>query len=224
MALRISSPLLWLLIAGPLCVSGRAMVRPETRVGGSPGFSSVFASELPSQVTEPHQEKPGCGYDFAPGVHNYLYAHANPAMNTDPSGHFIAGFVGGLRIAQGLRTGYDTLVLATGDALRNTILGIQAGKQSDEILYDYIEEQILGAVFGYVAGKAAGFVGSVLAETASKLRPAFVFESEHRNSRGIYPESRVPAVATPRNAFGLSGVKSWRPAALDHGRRSATDL
>ncbi len=86
-ALRILTLLLSLFVAGPLGLSAHALVRPETRVGGSPHFSSVFASAASSQAAEPHQENPGCGYDFAPAVHKYLYCHDDPINRIDPSGH-----------------------------------------------------------------------------------------------------------------------------------------
>jgi hypothetical protein len=75
------------LLAGPLSLPGWATVRLETRVGGSPGFSSTFASPTASQVAESHHENAVCGYDFASEVRKYLYAHANPVNGVDPSGH-----------------------------------------------------------------------------------------------------------------------------------------
>lgn len=95
---RVLHLLLCALLAGLLSLSGWASVRTEIRlacvadvmakkgVGGSPSFSSVFASPSPSQVAEPHQENQGCDYDFAPAVHKYLYTHANPINGVDPSG------------------------------------------------------------------------------------------------------------------------------------------
>jgi hypothetical protein len=73
--------------AGPLSVPGWALVRRETRVGASADSSTTSAQESPSQVAEPHQEKLVCVYGFASGMRIYLYAHANPVNNVDPSGH-----------------------------------------------------------------------------------------------------------------------------------------
>ena len=60
--------------------------RPENRVGGSPVFSSDFASQESAKPIGTPSENPGYGYDFASGVHKYLYCQGNPVMNTDPSG------------------------------------------------------------------------------------------------------------------------------------------
>jgi hypothetical protein len=79
----------WLLCAlllGLTSVPASALCRPETRVGGSPVFSPNFASkEMANPVGTPSGNG-GCGYDFASGVHKYLYAQDNPVMGSDPSG------------------------------------------------------------------------------------------------------------------------------------------
>jgi len=61
--------------------------RSENRVGGSPVFSSDFASQETANPIGTRAENPSCGYDFASGVHKYLYAQDNPVVGTDPSGH-----------------------------------------------------------------------------------------------------------------------------------------
>jgi len=60
--------------------------RPENRVGGSPVFSSDFASQESAKPIGTPSENGGCGYDFASGVHKYLYCQGNPVDNCDPSG------------------------------------------------------------------------------------------------------------------------------------------
>ena len=86
MALRIVSLLLFALMAGPLSLSARAVARPENRVGGSPVFLSVFASQESAKPIGTPSENGGCGYDFASGVHKYLYCQGNPINGKDPSG------------------------------------------------------------------------------------------------------------------------------------------
>ena len=61
--------------------------RPENRVGGSPVFSSDFASQESAKPIGTPSENGGCGYDFASGVHKYLYGADNPVDNSDPSGN-----------------------------------------------------------------------------------------------------------------------------------------
>jgi hypothetical protein len=90
-----------------------AHCRPETRVGGSPVFSSVFASQETANPIGTPSENGGCGYDFASGVHKYLYGEDNPVNNSDPSGkavyfverHF-QGFVNGMAWPLGYGHGY----------------------------------------------------------------------------------------------------------------------
>jgi hypothetical protein len=78
--------LLCALLAGPLSPSAWAVARPENRVGGSPVFSSDFASQETAKPIVASGENPGCGYDFASGVHKYLYGADDPADNDDPLG------------------------------------------------------------------------------------------------------------------------------------------
>ncbi len=69
-----------------------ALCRPETRVGGSPVFSSVFASQETANPVGTPSENPACGYDFASRVHKYLYVQDNPVCNYDPTGFFSQAF------------------------------------------------------------------------------------------------------------------------------------
>jgi len=64
-----------------------AHCRPETRVGGSPVFSSNFTFADTAQPITASGENPGCGYDFASSLHKYLYCQGNPINMTDPSGN-----------------------------------------------------------------------------------------------------------------------------------------
>ena len=89
MALRIVSLLLFALMAGPMSLSARAVARPENRVGNF--FSSPLksAADFASQPVDTRQENGGYGYDFASGVHKYLYCQADPINHIDPSGNDI---------------------------------------------------------------------------------------------------------------------------------------
>ena len=87
-----------------------AHCRPETRVGGSPAFSSIFASQETANPVGTPIENKGCGYDFASGVHKYLYANANPINIDDPSGH--DGDVISLDVSMNLAAGIGAFSLA----------------------------------------------------------------------------------------------------------------
>ena len=60
---------------------------PKNRVGGSPAFSFVFAFQYIGETLDTPAENGGCGYDFASGVHKYLYAQDDPVDGSDPLGH-----------------------------------------------------------------------------------------------------------------------------------------
>jgi hypothetical protein len=68
------------------------VVVPKNRVGGSPVFSFVFAFQYIGQTLDTPDENEGCGYDFASGVHKYLYAADDPVDNEDPSGNDYGSF------------------------------------------------------------------------------------------------------------------------------------
>ncbi|MBU6409708.1 MAG: hypothetical protein KGR98_04905, partial [Verrucomicrobia bacterium] len=50
-------------------------------------FSSDFASQESANPIGARAENPGCGYDFASGVHKYLYGADDPVNIDDPSGN-----------------------------------------------------------------------------------------------------------------------------------------
>jgi hypothetical protein len=65
---------------------------PKNRVGGSAAFSFVFAFQYIGETLDTPSENDGCGYDFASGVHKYLYAADDPVNRIDPSGHDYGSF------------------------------------------------------------------------------------------------------------------------------------
>lgn len=70
------------------------VVTPKNRVGEFAAFSFVFAFQYIGQTLDTPSENGGCGYDFASGVHKYLYGEDNPVNDSDPSGNDVeaAGF------------------------------------------------------------------------------------------------------------------------------------
>src|SRR5580692_11399763 len=63
------------------------VVVPKNRVGGSAAFSFVFAFQYIGETLDTPAENEGCGYDFASGVHKYLYVQDDPVNGMDPSGN-----------------------------------------------------------------------------------------------------------------------------------------
>jgi hypothetical protein len=62
---------------------------PKNRVGGSTVFSFVFTFQYIGETLDTPAENAGYGYDFASGVHKYLYAEDDPVDNVDLSGNEI---------------------------------------------------------------------------------------------------------------------------------------
>jgi len=87
MAARLFNLLLCALLLGLSSPAAKAITRPENRVGGSAVFSSDFAAQESANPIGTRAENPSCGYDFASGVHKYLYAADNSVNKLDPSGH-----------------------------------------------------------------------------------------------------------------------------------------
>lgn len=65
---------------------------------------------------------------YPQSFHKFGFTHANPISGTDPSGLFtLGGLLVGFSVAQQIQGIYDGAVLAVGDAISITILGVQAG-------------------------------------------------------------------------------------------------
>jgi len=84
--------------------SAFAHCRPENRVWGFSEKPSNFASQETAKPIDTPGENPDCGYDFASGVHNYLYCKGNPIMGIDPSGQ-ADGDVISLNVSMGTMAG-----------------------------------------------------------------------------------------------------------------------
>jgi hypothetical protein len=65
-----------------------ALCRSENRVWGFSEKPADFASYETAKPIDTPSENPGCGYDFASGVHKYLYAQASPIDLDDPTGNY----------------------------------------------------------------------------------------------------------------------------------------
>jgi hypothetical protein len=94
------------------------VVSPKNRVGGSPAFSFVFTFQFIGETVDTPAENGGCGYDFASGVHKYLYAEDDPVNRIDPSGNDDFGISGGLGISDNLSI---NVTASIGNLLATTI-------------------------------------------------------------------------------------------------------
>src|SRR5580658_1743875 len=68
----------------PVAPKAFGVAAQKNRVGGSPAFSFVFAFQYIGETFDTPAENGGCGYDFASGVHKYLYAQDDPVDMIDP--------------------------------------------------------------------------------------------------------------------------------------------
>jgi len=75
-----------------------AHCRPENRVWVFLEKSPDFASKENANPIAASGENPGCGYDFASGVHKYLYCQNDSIMGIDPSGHDLGDVMASLYV------------------------------------------------------------------------------------------------------------------------------
>jgi hypothetical protein len=130
--------------------------RPENRVWGFSEKPADFAAQETAKPIDTPGENPGCGYDFASGVHKYLYCKANLVDMVDPSGH--DGELGGLMMSTSIGASLDAMyngaVTTTGDALRATILGVEENESAQQIITGYLLDVGTGVAEGIALGVA----------------------------------------------------------------------
>jgi len=83
-----------------------AIARPENRVRDFFPASSKSTSADLDQTAGARRENPGYDYDFASGMHKYLYCHDNPVTGLDPSGH---DDIGSMMMAMDISASLDAL-------------------------------------------------------------------------------------------------------------------
>jgi A nuclease family of the HNH/ENDO VII superfamily with conserved AHH len=149
----------------PQSVSGVAPVGPKNRVWDFLADHAETRPESSPQVAKPHQEKPACGYEPAPGL--TVYAHANPVSFSDPSGHMslvevgVAVVVTGVlysiaqpRIESVIGSGFAALGFVPNAAISISSIGLYG--ESDLLLQD----------FGL---SASDFSGNLLVQAATRI-------------------------------------------------------
>ncbi|MBY0589532.1 RHS repeat-associated core domain-containing protein [bacterium] len=144
---------------------------PTSEIAQAPGTTLLYAGEqtdpstglqyLRSRYYSPAsgrftQMDPFAGVQGDPqSLHKYLYAHANPVMNVDPSGESIAG------LAERVIGAYSFGLFAAADAF--------AGGQYDQIVGAYQGGLIIGFLAGPAIGRALAAGGTIGTATATGL-------------------------------------------------------
>ena len=89
-------------------------------------------------------------------LHKYLYGHADPVNNIDPSGNeSLMGISLAGTLSQGLHGKYDAGVSTVGNSIKNTIVGVYAGMSVGQIVVLNFLDNAGGVVVGKVIGKIA---------------------------------------------------------------------
>ncbi|MBE0543292.1 MAG: prepilin-type N-terminal cleavage/methylation domain-containing protein [Verrucomicrobia bacterium] len=89
-------------------------------------------------------------------LHKYLYAHASPVNNTDPTGNeTLIGIFIASTISVGLHGQYDAGVSVVGNSLKNIIIGVYSGMSVNQILLLNFLDNAGGVVVGKALGKLA---------------------------------------------------------------------
>ena len=115
-------------------------------------------------------------------LHKYLYAHANPVMNIDPSGELaLVGLSAGFAISSNIRSTKNEADLFAFDVASTTILGISSGATADEVFFSFLFNQAVG--FG--AGAA---LGTVVRGAGKLIDDALSARSAARNAAGLGDE------------------------------------
>ena len=108
-----------------------------TQEGGWEFFPNAPQS-VPSfsfQIVEPHRDYAPSIYDFASGLHKYLYAHADPVNGVDPSGLFFT-------VVEAFAVSVGNSLQKNSDAIRGHFTKSKIKSQIREILEDQAIEGI----------------------------------------------------------------------------------
>ena len=143
--------------------------RSENRVGGSPVFASDFASLQIAKPIDTPSENLTCGYDFASGVHIYLYAQDDPVNMDDPSGN--DGDLISLSITEDIGASLDSMEGVVE-------VGAEATEEETLAAAEAMETQEAGAALG----ESAGEVEEEIARTTLK--------QEGKSVRGLIEQAK----------------------------------
>jgi len=89
-------------------------------------------------------------------LHKYLYTHADPINNTDPSGNeSLIGISIASTLSVGLHGQYDAGVSVVGNSLKNTIIGVYSGASVGQIVALNFLDNAGGVIAGKLIGKLA---------------------------------------------------------------------
>jgi hypothetical protein len=191
----------------PVAPKAFGVAAPKNRVGGSAAFSFVFAFQYIGQTLDTPAENGGCGYDFASGVHKYLYAEDDPVNGIDPSGHdetadvtMSSGLMAGLGQFAARVAGQGLLFALKNPGLVRAFLIVQGFMT----LYAAHEDPSQAYLYFETGGFAAD--AEVITSAATDLRGAMVL---YKNTDGLGRSCGIFARLTKENIGGGSPVPSF---------------
>jgi hypothetical protein len=159
------------------------------------------------------------GAQSAPiSLHKYLYAHANPINNLDPSGNettigiLVAGSIGG-----SLDSIYNSVVSVTGNTLKNTIIGVYSGASVGQIVILNLVDNAGGLIVGKLIGKLAQLrkLPGVAKGVGKVIRGNRWLRGSHGNA-GPIPEQIAKKLASRKFAnFDEFREAFWKEVAAD---------
>jgi RHS repeat-associated protein len=148
-------------------------------------------------------------------LHKYLYCHDNPVNGIDPSGQDLISLSISMSIGTSLDSMYNGGVTVAGTAMQSTMMGIQQGKNSQQIMTGYLIDTAIGVGVGIAIAKVAGLLSESIYGAEME-----VSESISQASREAVREAEVAvaeATAIQQGSKWYGYIDQFFPGSLREG-------